>query len=419
MAVDLANEPITTDVDREMDHHALAHLRQAEHEVAWLRWLGMAAWVLILLRDDASFGVGGAWMVFTSGLAYAVFAHWRIERAASIQFAARLTSIGDPILAALMCAMTGGIDSLFYPFFYFTLLATAFRLSARDLGAIFALNAILSVVLYFAVPIPDARYSDLFIAIFYLAFSTMLGVMLARWAQQNMSLAHSRERAFRKASDRARALLRRLICAQEEERRTVASDMHDRFGHHLFVLQQSLQSLSDSQNLPDELRDHMKQLGAEAQACSNDVRLMMNELRPTVLDDFGFCEAAREFVARMEGDVPFEIQLTMDDVAELGEPDAEAMLFRILQESLLNIRKHAKATRVKITFGRPRKMDDVRELKVQDNGVGFNLDNAEPGHLGLLTMRERAEALGGRLDITQSVGGGTTVTVTLRARRRP
>jgi signal transduction histidine kinase len=389
----------------------LVHLRKAEREVAALRWCGMVVWALILWRDDLGVETRWAWTVFAGGMVYATLAHWRLVHASSIGLSARLTSIGDPVLAALMCAVTGGLGSLFYPFFYFTLLAAAFRFGWRDAVAIFALNTFLSVLLYLFVPVPGIRLSDLFIGIFYLAFSTGLGVMLARWAQQNLDLAQARERAFRLARDRVRTLLRRLIHVQEEERRLVAGDMHDRLGHHIFMLQQGLSHLNDMPDMTDEMRATVKGIGRDVQACSNDIRMMINDLRPTVLDDLGFCEALREYAAQMSDEVPFELRLEIEDGVSAGHADAEAMLFRIVQEALLNVRKHANARHVEIAF---RRGDNGRGvLTIEDDGEGFDPDTTEPGHFGLLTMRERAEALGGALDVSSVLGGGTKVTVRL------
>jgi signal transduction histidine kinase len=392
----------------------LAHLRKAEREVAFLRWCGMGVWALILLRDDLGIDSRWAWGVYAGGMVYATLAHWRLGHASSIGLSARLTSIGDPVLAALMCAVTGGIGSLFYPFFYFTLLAAAFRFGWRDAVAICALNAFLSLLLYLFVPVEGLRLSDLFIGLFYLAFSTGLGVMLARWAQQNLDLALSRERAFRLARDRVRTLLRRQIHVQEEERRHVAGDMHDRLGQHIFMLQQGLSRLNDTPHVSAEMRDTLRGLSRDVQACSNDIRAMMNDLRPTVLDDLGFSAALREYVARMSDEAPFELRLAIEDGVGVGRAEAEAMLFRIVQEALLNVRKHANARRVEIAFGRGE--NGRGALTIADDGEGFDPDTTEPGHFGLLTMRERAEALGGELEIASSIGGGTKVTVRLAAR---
>lgn len=389
----------------------LAHLRKAEREVAFMRWCGMVVWALILMRGGLGIDMRWAWTVFTGGMAYAVLAHWRLDYASSIGLSARITSIGDPVLAALMCAVTGGLGSVFYPFFYFTLLAAAFRFGWRDAVGIFVLNTFLSLLLYLLVPMESSRISDLVIGVFYLAFSTGLGVMLARWAQQNLDLAQERERAVRLARDRVHTLLRRLIHVQEEERRLVAGDMHDRLGHHIFMLQQGLSRLNDMPDMTDAMRVAVKSIGDDVQACSNDIRTMMNDLRPTVLDDLGFCEALREYVARMSDDAPFELRLAIEDGMSAGRAEAEAMLFRIVQEALLNVRKHANARRVEIAFARGENGRGV--LTIADDGEGFDPDTTEPGHFGLLTMRERAEALGGALDISSALGGGTKVTVRL------
>jgi signal transduction histidine kinase len=164
-------------------------------------------------------------------------------------------------------------------------------------------------------------------------------------------------------------------------------------------------------DMTDEMRATVKTIGGDVQACSNDIRTMMNDLRPTVLDDFGFCEALREYVARMSDDAPFELRLAIEDGMSAGRAEAEAMLFRIVQEALLNVRKHANARRVEIVFGPGENGRGV--LTIADDGEGFDPDTTEPGHFGLLTMRERAEALGGALEVSSALGGGTKVTVRL------
>ncbi|MEQ9143994.1 MAG: sensor histidine kinase [Parvibaculaceae bacterium] len=410
MAADLAAQ-CRDDPDLTLETHTQAHLKQAEQEIAWLRWFGMAVWALILLTLDRATDPVGAWAVYAGGFAYAVWAHWRIGRTASIDLSARLTTVGDPVLAALMCAMTGGIGSLFYPFFYFTLLATAFRFGVRAAVSVLGLNAALTILLYWLIPTDGLGLVDLSVSLLYLVFSALLGMMMARWAQANLDLAQSRERAFRAARDKARSLSQRLVRAQEDERRTVAGDLHDRLGHHLFVLHQGLSVLAASRDLDEDARTRLVELEQEAKNCSNDVRLMMNELRPTVLDDFGFCEAVRDYVARAGSDLPFRLRLHLDDKAEPEDPEARAMLFRIVQECLLNVRKHADATEVEISL--TTSAGKGTTLAVRDNGKGVDPDMAQPGHLGLLTMRERAEALGGSLDISSRVGGGTIVSVRL------
>src|SRR5262249_2813792 len=86
-----------------------AHLRRAELEVSWLRWLGMASWAFILLRNEITTVAWIAWAIYGAGIVYTALAHWRIGTERSIGTTARLTTIGDPAIAAAICLVTGGI----------------------------------------------------------------------------------------------------------------------------------------------------------------------------------------------------------------------------------------------------------------------------------------------------------------------
>jgi len=392
--------------------HADEHLRRAELEVSWLRWLGMASWGLILLRDEFTADARLAWTIYGAGIVYTALAHWSIGKTRSIAATARLTTIGDPAIAAAICVVTGGISSIFYPFFYFTLLATAFRFGAGAALTTLALNAALTVALFFLAPGPAAQTSDLAIKLYYLVFSTALGMMLAHWAKENMDLALVRSEALRQAGERARTLLQRLMHAHEAERKHMASEIHDRLGGRLFTLQQGLSAAAESETLDPKMRQTLRGLAKEAQAFAGEVRTMMNDLRPTVLDEFGLDEALREYVTAIEPSVPFAISLDVDPTLKTWRTDADAALFRIVQEALLNIRKHAGAAHATVSLWR--RGANV-EMTVADDGEGFDPHAVGPGHFGLLTMRERAEALGGHVSIESAWGAGTTVIVRVPA----
>ena len=391
-----------------------AHLRRAELEVSWLRWLGMASWALILLRNEFTTDARIAWAIYGAGIVYTVLAHWGIVSSKSIATTARLTTVGDPLIAAAISLVTGGINSIFYPFFYFTLLATAFRYGAREAFMTLALNAGLSICLFALAPGSTATASDLAIAIYYLVFAAILGVMLAHWARENLDLALVRSEALRQAGERMRNLLQRLMHAHEAERKHVAGEIHDRFGGRLFTLQQGIANVATT-STDETTRASLKALETEARAFAGDVRAMMNDLRPTVLDDFGLNEALGEYVAAFDPTAPFALKLDIDPALKTWRSDADATLFRIVQESLLNVRKHAAAKHATITF--TRQGADV-ELIVADDGEGFDPDAVGPRHFGLLTMRERAEAFGGRIAIESAWGNGTKVIVRIPAGAR-
>ena len=135
---------------------------------------------------------------------------------------------------------------------------------------------------------------------------------------------------------------------------------------------------------------------------------MMNDLRPTVLDEFGLDEALREYLVALDHTVPFDVALDIDPGLKRQRSAADATLFRIVQESLLNVRKHAAAKRATVSLSR--QAGEIR-LVVSDDGDGFDPDAVAPGHFGLLTMRERAEAAGGRLEVESAWGAGTRVIV--------
>lgn len=398
MSADLASGR-TPPADSVLEQVSLGHLRKAEREIVWLRWLGIAGWAFIVWRGGAATDAGWAWIVYGGGVAYTAFAHWRIAGAGSILSSARITTIGDPVLVTLMCLVTGGPASPFFPFYYFTLLAAAFRFGWRATLGLLALNSALTILLYLVAPGSGASLSMLLIGIFHLSFSAALGVLLARWAQENLDFALDRARALRFARDRARVLLQRLIRTQEDERRLIAGDLHDRMSGHLFALRQGADRTGD------------REMSAAVDSLSSDVRTLMNELHPTVLDDLGFCVALEEFVAAQRETAPFAISLDIESRLREWRSAADAMLFRILQEALLNIRKHAAARNVAVSFEQG--ADGAARLRIADDGAGFDPRGVQPGHFGLLTMRERAEALGGMLEVSSAPGQGAVLVVTV------
>lgn len=387
-----------------------AHLHKAERQIAWLRWVGIVSWLIVLQRQGFAFEWSPVWVVFLIGVACAAFAQWRLRDVDSIRTSAGLMTVCDPILAALICLVTGGIGSVFYPFFYFTLLAAAFRFGVREALAVLALNTALTVLLYFFAPGSVADLDALVIAVLYLSFAAVLGAMLAGWARANLTLALNHARALRTAVDNARTLLHRLISAVEDERKRIASELHDRMGGRLFTLQQGLDQCARLCADSPALHRQLTALAAEARACTADVRAVMNELRPTVLDDLGICEALREYCANLADVVPFALVLRIDPALQNWRSHQDAMLFRLVQEALLNCRKHANARRVDIDL---RPVGEAVMLTITDDGGGFDPAGVAAGRYGLLTMRERAEALGGTLAIDPELVSGTRVTVRL------
>jgi signal transduction histidine kinase len=235
--------------------------------------------------------------------------------------------------------------------------------------------------------------------------------MLTTVAEQAaMAIENARMlREARAAESERRGLLRALISAQEQERKHVAEEWHDRLGAKLFQMLRDFRACQELivQRVP-EGKERFEQLAAEIDAMAALVRGFTNELHPLVLDDFGFVAALHEYVAGLHEQEPFRVTVRAEEVDGQLPTEANLTLFRITQEALLNIRKHARARHVQIAF--------VQEhsgvsLMIKDDGQGFNPERPLQGHYGLLYMRERAEACGGKFRVVSARGQGTEIRV--------
>ncbi len=221
----------------------------------------------------------------------------------------------------------------------------------------------------------------------------------------------SRERAHEN-------FVEQVIEAQELERRRLAGDIHDGISQRLVTLSYRLdaaaQAVDDRVALTEQL-DRAREL---AQLTLQEARAAISGLRPPVLDDLGLSGGLAS-LARSVPQVPIDFKIKTE-LADTRLPDhIELALYRIAQECLQNVVKHAKATRAQLTFAMDRGDNgDVARLEIIDDGIGFDtlehpLGSDEMGGYGLLSMAERAEIVGGRLNIRSRPGTGTAVTATI------
>ncbi|MGV0604088.1 GAF domain-containing sensor histidine kinase [Mycolicibacterium sp. XJ1904] len=204
-----------------------------------------------------------------------------------------------------------------------------------------------------------------------------------------------------------------VIEAQELERRRLAGDIHDGISQRLVTLSYRLDAATRS----DEPAIVAEQLGKARELVDltlQEARAAISGLRPPVLDDLGLAGGLAS-LARSIPQIGIEV-----DLAERRLPDhIELALYRIAQECLQNVVKHAKATSARLTFAvDPADSGDVARLEIVDDGVGFDtfehpLGGDDMGGYGLLSMAERAEIVGGRLNIRSRPGAGTAVTATI------
>ena len=221
------------------------------------------------------------------------------------------------------------------------------------------------------------------------------------------------EAALRAAADNLQALTRRLVEVQEAERRRIARELHDRVGQNLSALNINLDlalgAATGASPLRRRIEDSVSLVDATLQAIEN----VMAELRPPLLDEYGLGAALSwygEEFSRRTG-IAVVLRDGKDAAADL-RPEAAVALFRIAQEALNNVAKHAGAKHVRVELA-----CEAEEivLRVADDGAGFDPAAAARGkRWGMKTMRERAEAAGGRLEVDGAPGEGTIVRASVR-----
>jgi signal transduction histidine kinase len=204
--------------------------------------------------------------------------------------------------------------------------------------------------------------------------------------------------------------------AQEDERARIARELHDDTIQSLIVLSRQLETLAraDTGTPPTRIR-RLDELRRITDDIIQSIRRFSRDLRPSTLDDLGLLPTLEGLAASMTEKDGISTRLWVTGEKRRLSPEAELALFRIAQEALNNVKKHAEATQVVITV---EFTDDAVEMTVRDNGKGFPQtartdELAALGHLGLIGMHERARLLGGTLLMQSQVGLGTKVVVTV------
>jgi signal transduction histidine kinase len=219
------------------------------------------------------------------------------------------------------------------------------------------------------------------------------------------------EMTERERAERARTeLLSRLVFAQEDERRRIAREMHDQFGEQLTALGLGIRGLKDSCGDDSRLVVQVAALEEVAQQLDQDVDHLVWELRPTALDDLGLRAALANYVQDWSLRAGVRADLHTSGLSDRLTSEVETTLYRIAQEALNNIAKHARAENVDVIL--ERRSDHV-SLIIEDDGVGFEHGNASTPHqgFGLLGMQERAALVGATVQIESAAGEGTTIIV--------
>ncbi|HEY1368825.1 MAG TPA: GAF domain-containing sensor histidine kinase [Gaiellaceae bacterium] len=205
----------------------------------------------------------------------------------------------------------------------------------------------------------------------------------------------------------ARDAMQRVVTAQELERRRLARELHDETGQALTSILLGLKSVEEANDL-ERVREAVASLRELTLATLQDVRRLAVELRPKALDDFGLVPALERLTETFADQTGLSVDFQPLPTDERLPGDVETALYRIVQEALTNVVKHAHAHSVSIVVAR--KAGSV-SVVVEDDGAGFDATRTRDGGLGLVGMRERVELLGGRLTVETRPGAGTTLVV--------
>jgi signal transduction histidine kinase len=205
----------------------------------------------------------------------------------------------------------------------------------------------------------------------------------------------------------ARDALRRVVGAQELERRRLARELHDETGQALTSILLGLKSLEDAKS-DEDLAESTSRVRELVVATLQDVRRLAVELRPSALDDFGLVPALERLVETFREQTGIDVDLEQQLGEERLSSDVETTLYRITQEALTNVVKHADAKHVSIVL--TRRNGSVSAV-IEDDGRGFSEGQGSDNGLGLIGMRERVALVDGRLTVESSPGSGTTLSI--------
>ncbi len=235
----------------------------------------------------------------------------------------------------------------------------------------------------------------------------------AELARANEALKAEIE-AHKQAEAARLELLQQLVTAQEAERHRIARELHDQMGQHLTALSLGLKMLKDVTPEASPARERLHQLQKLTDLIGKEVHHLALELRPTALDDLGLHTTLVNYVEAWSGRSGVEVDFHSSglDTQRLPAP-LETALYRIVQEGLTNVLKHAQARRVSLILYRS--ADQVHAI-LEDDGRGFDIEavmnaTGAAGRLGLLGMRERVALVGGTLTLESTPGNGTTIFV--------
>jgi signal transduction histidine kinase/ligand-binding sensor domain-containing protein len=239
-------------------------------------------------------------------------------------------------------------------------------------------------------------------------FTSVIALMIIALA---MGAYQWRVARLRQAKEAQEAFSRQLISSQEAERKRIAAELHDSLGQSLAIIKNL--ALLGLKSPEDASRDHFDRIAEQSTQAIDEVKDISYNLRPYLLDRLGLKMAIESMIKKVADASGIEFSIQIDDLEGTFTNEQEISLYRIVQESVNNTIKHARASRAAVEIHRD---GEMVEISVRDDGRGFAAEAMEKTEkprrgFGLFGMAERAKLLGGMLQIRSSIDEGTTVTV--------
>jgi signal transduction histidine kinase len=242
------------------------------------------------------------------------------------------------------------------------------------------------------------------------ALADQLDILAEHLQQDEQDLARLREQSMRQ-SDQIRAL------AVDEERERLARELHDGVKQHLFSLSMTASALCARLDTGEEPHSELLEMAREVESTSGTVQRTLTrlvaDLRPTPLQEQGLAAALNEYTLLFGAREHILVYMDVQGNDALLPPSVAEALYRVAQEALHNVARHARATRVEVSL---RCLPEQAILAVEDNGIGFDVDQVRRG-LGLGSMHDRLLVAGGRLWVDSRVGHGTCIRAEVRLTR--
>jgi len=221
------------------------------------------------------------------------------------------------------------------------------------------------------------------------------------------------EKALRTSGEHLRDFAARLEAVREEERARVAREIHDELGQALTAMKLDLSWVAGKKRNLAEIRQKIKAMIVHVDDTIDRVRRISSELRPAILDDLGLIPAIEWQVSQFRKRTAIRTEFVSNADGLLLSPEASAAVFRVVQEALTNVMRHAKASRVRISM---QLVSQTFRISIADNGQGMAPNaQAELKSLGIVGMKERISRLGGEFNIFSEPGKGTRLDITIPA----